>query len=357
LNSRIEQESTDWLRAKLPELFSAIEAVSSSRRSFEVLRNQLVKEIEQRHVQGRDSSQLVENSYSFEGWTHRPSLFDQVLDLNILIIRTLTELEQVLHDEGENLLTEVQRQLAITDVNLVDIRYLAFSASIKLLGPRTLFAQNLVQLQKAFNDFEQIVDNEDEFLSRFWNRPFAMYVSEVMLCCQGVIEKSKKLQEAKVGGKIKAALDVDGQIQEELQIDVVDNLDKGGQRAVMGNVHTFELQTEHSAASELNESSLTTDKKPEPSIFSSIEMEVFTDAGLQISEVLKLIRYMPAKEAVQWAEDFGHDSMLALNFLRLGLGEAVELEGFEINEVQKIAADVAERIRFSILQDFDVYTD
>jgi len=87
------------------------------------------------------------------------------------------------------------------------------------------------------------------------------------------------------------------------------------------------------------------------------EVDAFLDAKLDLSEVHQLSRLMPANEVASWVDWFGEESMLAFEFLRIGVGELSFRPEFASLNIDDVAADVIEGIRKVIFEVFDKYED
>ena len=85
------------------------------------------------------------------------------------------------------------------------------------------------------------------------------------------------------------------------------------------------------------------------------EIISFLDAKLELSEVQQIARFMPADEVASWVDWFGQESMLALEFLRIGLGEISHRSEFAGINVDEVASDLSEGIRRIVIEVFDKY--
>ena len=87
------------------------------------------------------------------------------------------------------------------------------------------------------------------------------------------------------------------------------------------------------------------------------EIDAYLDSKLELFEVQQLARLMPANEVASWVDWFGEQSMLALEFLRIGVGELSYRSEFAPLNIDDVAADVIEGIRKVIFEVFDKYED
>ncbi len=83
-------------------------------------------------------------------------------------------------------------------------------------------------------------------------------------------------------------------------------------------------------------------------VFSDRDIIDYTNAGLEPDEVLYLGRYMPWPEVSSWVSRFGHDSLLALELLRLGLGERSYNEEIDELDNDTLPGNVARVIQMAI---------
>jgi hypothetical protein len=75
------------------------------------------------------------------------------------------------------------------------------------------------------------------------------------------------------------------------------------------------------------------------------EIDAYLDLELELFEVQQLARLMPANEVASWVDQFGKGSLLALEFLRIGLGELSYRSEFEGINVDDVAGEVVQGIR------------
>ena len=86
---------------------------------------------------------------------------------------------------------------------------------------------------------------------------------------------------------------------------------------------------------------------PEP------EISTFLDAGLEPDEVIQLSRLMPRSQVSFWVEEFGSESMAALEYLKIGIGELIVNEELEDLDLDSLRSGVASAIRQAISEEFE----
>lgn len=83
------------------------------------------------------------------------------------------------------------------------------------------------------------------------------------------------------------------------------------------------------------------------------EISTFLDAGLEPEEVIQLARLMPRSQVSLWVEEFGHESMIALEYLKIGLGELTVNEELEDLDLDSLRSGIASAIRQAISEEFE----
>ena len=89
--------------------------------------------------------------------------------------------------------------------------------------------------------------------------------------------------------------------------------------------------------------------------FPSVAVNGYVENGLELEEVLQLGRYMPHDETLQWAEEFKDESMVALEFLRIGLGNTSHFKVLEGINYEELRSSIATEIRLAISRQFEKY--
>ena len=82
--------------------------------------------------------------------------------------------------------------------------------------------------------------------------------------------------------------------------------------------------------------------------FPSTDVKLYLDAGLDLEHVQYLGRFMPPTEIGNWVDRFGSDSMLALELLRIGLGEITYNDEILELEDDRAPERIAEGIRMAM---------
>ena len=89
--------------------------------------------------------------------------------------------------------------------------------------------------------------------------------------------------------------------------------------------------------------------------FPAVAVNAFVEQGLELEQVLQLARYMPLDEAINWVDVFKLDSMVALGFLRIGLGNSSHFKVLEGINYDELRSSIATAIREAIFRQFDKY--
>jgi hypothetical protein len=87
--------------------------------------------------------------------------------------------------------------------------------------------------------------------------------------------------------------------------------------------------------------------------FPPVGINAYVEAGLEIQEVLLLGRFMPLSEVALWAEKFGTESMLALDLLRVGIGDMPLTEEIRELDFDDLRSEIAAAIRNAIIEEFE----
>ena len=84
------------------------------------------------------------------------------------------------------------------------------------------------------------------------------------------------------------------------------------------------------------------------SAFPEHDIALYRDAGLELEQVQYLMRFMPPTEVGNWVERFGTDSMIALELLKIGLGDiSYNHELLELGD-ERAPERIAEGIRMAL---------
>lgn len=89
--------------------------------------------------------------------------------------------------------------------------------------------------------------------------------------------------------------------------------------------------------------------------FPAVAVNAYVEQGLELEQVLQLARYMPLDEAINWVDVFKLDSMVALEFLRIGLGNSSHFKVLEGINYEELRSSIATEIREAIFRQFDKY--
>lgn len=82
------------------------------------------------------------------------------------------------------------------------------------------------------------------------------------------------------------------------------------------------------------------------------EISTFLEAGLEPEEVIQLSRYMPRSQVSYWVEEFGRESMLALEYLKISIGGFSEREELDDLDFDSLRSRLAQAIREEIAKEF-----
>jgi hypothetical protein len=78
------------------------------------------------------------------------------------------------------------------------------------------------------------------------------------------------------------------------------------------------------------------------------EISVFVKMGLDPEEVMQLARLIPRSQVLDWVELFGSDSMMGLEYLKIGIGDVTTKEELEDIDFDELRASIADAIRSAI---------
>jgi hypothetical protein len=87
------------------------------------------------------------------------------------------------------------------------------------------------------------------------------------------------------------------------------------------------------------------------------ELSAFINGGLEPEDVVQLSRFMPRSQVSYWVETFGHESMMALEYLKIGLGELTFKEELVDLDFERLRSQIAIAIRLAVFEEFEKSKD
>jgi hypothetical protein len=82
------------------------------------------------------------------------------------------------------------------------------------------------------------------------------------------------------------------------------------------------------------------------------EISTFLEAGLEPEEVVQISRFMPRSQVSYWVEEFGRESMLALEYLKISIGGLSEREELDDIDFDSLRSRLAQAVREEIAKEF-----
>jgi len=83
------------------------------------------------------------------------------------------------------------------------------------------------------------------------------------------------------------------------------------------------------------------------------EISAFMKVGLDPEEVMQLIRFMPRSQVLDWVELFEGESMMALEYLKIGIGDVTTREELEDIDFDELRASIATSVRSVIYEELE----
>lgn len=86
-----------------------------------------------------------------------------------------------------------------------------------------------------------------------------------------------------------------------------------------------------------------------------LELQLFIDKGLEPEEVAQIARLVPRSQVFDWVDLFGTESIMALNYLKIGIGEFISLDELEDINFDELRISIATAIRVAIAEELEKF--